>query len=469
MDGLVFIIMGGVVVYVVGYIIFNAGKSKQSNEDWINRLIKHYNSIYLTFIQVERLGPFEIDWCLIMESGSYFKIVFLPGGCASSVRQQNPDFTVAWEGSPGSVTEIESYLKKRIEAKAVPLPLTPAAVSAAVSVVDVNNDTAESQPIAANEQIATAVPHREPVSNQISHIDQRRHIGDFEFRDPDYRQILLWADALGFEPEEVVSILASSRPSNRLCMVGFTVDQGTIKSLVWDFDRLPISTFQWVDGLAIEDLEFRGKSTAPLVLQLRTLKTLKYQDTNLSDLPLTGVPSLAYLECVNNSIVSLDLSNVPKLSRLACGTNNITELDLSRVPLLAWLDCGWNQISDLDLSSVPLLAWLNCGSNQISKLDISALPLLSWLGCYGNKLSELNLSNQPMLEELVCRDNRLMELDLFYSPSIRSLVCDGNEIASLDIRPLENLQAFECDDQVVLKKRPSQPFASGVWIDLVQD
>lgn len=35
----------------------------------------------------------------------------------------------------------------------------------------------------------------------------RRRIGDYEFREPDYTQVLIWAEAVGMSPEELVAEL----------------------------------------------------------------------------------------------------------------------------------------------------------------------------------------------------------------------------------------------------------------------
>ena len=77
-------------------------------------------------------------------------------------------------------------------------------------------------------------------------------IGYYEFRDPDYRQILLWAGALKLDPVVVIERLESSVVFDRKGVkLEFAVQDGAIVSLTWDFDLLPLSEFEWVDGLAL--------------------------------------------------------------------------------------------------------------------------------------------------------------------------------------------------------------------------
>ncbi|PZR81288.1 MAG: hypothetical protein DLM68_18020, partial [Hyphomicrobiales bacterium] len=42
----------------------------------------------------------------------------------------------------------------------------------------------------------------------IAHIPVLIRIGKYEFREQDYQQILIWADATGKSPDELVSLLA---------------------------------------------------------------------------------------------------------------------------------------------------------------------------------------------------------------------------------------------------------------------
>ena len=195
----------------------------------------------------------------------------------------------------------------------------------------------------------------------------RFRIGEYEFRDPDYRQILIWAKALGIEPEDFINRLQDDcfTESEKYLWLGnfeagLEVEDGSILSLLWDFKDFPISSFEWVDGLRIKRLGFWGVASTKILLRL---------------------PSLNFLGCACCGLTELDLSAVPALTELSCGGNQLVELDLSMVPALTELGCYSNQLVKLDLSTVPALIEVRCGCNQLVELDIRPLEKLTEFSC----------------------------------------------------------------------------------------
>ena len=308
-------------------------------------------------------------------------------------------------------------------------------------------------------------------------------IGDYEFRDPDYRQILTWAESLGLGPEEVIGRLAESKASEPDTL--FRVHAGRILSFVWDFRLLPILSFGWLSDLHIEHISFRGVNTSDFIIRLETLRSLYCSniglrklhlarvpkltrlrcDTDLAtllsglhcgsnqltELDLSCVPNLTELHCQLNSFTELDLSRVPNLTELHCGSNQLTELDLSCVPKLTKLDCGDNELTELDLSCVPNLTELDCWDNELTELDLSRVPKLTKLDCGVNELTELDLSRVSNLTELGCWGNQLTELDLSRVPNLTELGCSGNQLTDLDLQANSLLRCPRCDDELVLK------------------
>jgi len=268
----------------------------------------------------------------------------------------------------------------------------------------------------------------------------RFRIGNYEFCDPDYRQILQWAKALKLEPDEVVQRLDGSSVNTIWHgSFGFVVENGAIISLVLDFNLLPLTVFEWMEGLIIRDLGFKGKPevSPQLALRLSFLNRLYCCRINLTELDLSKVPGLTYLWCSENQLTELDLSKVPGLTLLQCFRNPLTELDLSKVPGLTYLWCSDNQLTELDLSKVPGLTFLQCFRNQLTKLDLSKVPGLTNLCCSGNQLTKLDLSHVLGLTKLYCSENQLSELD---------------------IRPLRNLNSYFHDPSVTLRKHREQKF-----------
>ena len=89
-----------------------------------------------------------------------------------------------------------------------------------------------------------------------------RKIGEYEWCEPDYRQILLWAEQLALEPEEVIRRLLDTTSLSWDLVEGqedwqpTTFCDGRIVKLNWDLELLPLKVFEWVDGLEIEYLRF---------------------------------------------------------------------------------------------------------------------------------------------------------------------------------------------------------------------
>ena len=265
----------------------------------------------------------------------------------------------------------------------------------------------------------------------------RFRIGEYEFREPDYRQILRWADTSDWTPEGVVEGLARTRFERKRpnITVEFSVVDGCISSLFWKF---PLDTFAWEDGLSIHTLGFEsyppsGRLTATL-------------------LPA----SLQTLVCESISLEELDLSGVPGLTRLCCGQNQLTEINLSGVPKLTFLDCRENQLPELNLSGVPELTALACSHNRLTELDLSGVPKLTVLVCSDNLLTELDLSGVPGLTRLACRENQLPELNLSGVPELTALACSHNLLTELDIRPIKKLHSLWVDANVRIIGSPAE-------------
>ncbi|MFM7166607.1 MAG: leucine-rich repeat domain-containing protein [Planctomycetaceae bacterium] len=266
-------------------------------------------------------------------------------------------------------------------------------------------------------------------------VPQRFTLGDIAFAEPDYRQLLIWAEALGLRPEELVLRLQQQPPYELAEQtISFKVVNGSIRDLVWDLSAFPVADFAWVDGLKIEKLAFcgRGVRTTKLVPRLPQLTTLYCCGIQLTELALSSVPELTNLYCHDNLLTELDLSSVPLLFGLWCKNNRLTELDLSRVPQLTALGCWSNRLMRLGLTSVPKLTNLYCGDNKLMELDLSNVPQLGILYCWNNQLTQLDLSNVPQLTMLICNLNQLTALDLSNVPLLTTLRCDQRLVRRLN-------------------------------------
>ena len=156
-------------------------------------------------------------------------------------------------------------------------------------------------------------------------LTQPRHwIGAQELRDADYRQILNWAEALDMAPEVVLKQLSAAKTDYEQ----FKIVDCSIHTLIWDFSELPILEFNWLSGLRIEELVFRGRATAEIAPRL---------------------PGLKKLDCCWNELTELDLACVPQLTNLWCDNNQLTELDITNLKQLRLFNHG----STVKLKKLP--------------------------------------------------------------------------------------------------------------------
>lgn len=339
-------------------------------------------------------------------------------------------------------------------------------------------------------------------------------IGDYEWCEPDWRQIIIWAKELSLEPVTVIERLFDRRSfkddngyKSFPDWAGTRIEHGRILGLHLDLELLPLERFNWVEGLALASLSF-APQVAPrqigvLSVPFSTLVNLHCERLGLTEIDLSSayalrrlncsvnhlakidlgsMPKLNELECYMNKGCQFDLSNVPELKKLVCNGNDLKELDLSGVPHLTELSCNLNDICALDLSHVPDLRKLWCCHlpklrnldlqcvpkltelaldymDQFPDIDLSCVPRLTRLSRHTSQLRKLDLSHLSELIFLDCSFNELIHLDLTPVPKLKELSCYGNDLAELDIRCVEHLEKlFYNREQFRLIHRTDQKF-----------
>ncbi len=320
-----------------------------------------------------------------------------------------------------------------------------------------------------SEMVSQAKAEARKVAARSKSIEQQNRfkLGEHEFCEPDYQQILQWAQALKMEPLEVVRRLIFKFA--KLDAADTDYKNGRIIGLGWDFFKLPLRSFWLNDDVIVEDLRLSGLQGSNWISRLSssTLIRLNCSNNHFTALDLSHFPRLNMLDCCYNSLDELDLSHLSQLTELDCDRNNLTKLDLSRVTHLTELKCYGNQLTELDLSHVPHLTELNCGGNRLTELDLSGVPQitkiicgqnplteldlshvhgLKELDCQSSALTELNLSHVPRLAQLGCMENQLDELDLSHVPHLIELNCGGNRLTELNLSHAAHLKRLSCPD-----------------------
>lgn len=260
-------------------------------------------------------------------------------------------------------------------------------------------------------------------------------IGKHEFHESDYRQVLLWAEDMKLEPSLVVERLLASPAKEVDGPTPTQILDGRFIKISWDMALLPLESFEWVEGLLIEEIAFIATEGHEAVA-----KTLA-----------PPLPELRVLRCPNMGIVILDLSLAPKLTELNCRGNYIGELDLFDVPNLRVLDCRDNELRKLHFPTASQLTSISCCRNHLRDLDLSTVSQLKTLFCLSNTITVLHLSGLSFLSGLFCSDNQLTAIDLTTVPQLEALYCDGNHLTEINLSPVPQLKALTLGGNPITK------------------
>lgn len=260
-------------------------------------------------------------------------------------------------------------------------------------------------------------------------------IGDYEWCEPDYRQILVWAKALSINPEEIIDRLLNGNRYRGELWQETQFSENQLMKINWDNSLLPIKNLQWVDGLRTTHLSFCT----------RFLDHIPFIEDGDIQILQPALPELTHLSCPRLKMACLNLSKTPNLTVLHCYDNQLTELALSKTPKLEILFCSSNKIPDLNFSQNKNLKSLSCDSNKLTHLDLGGYSNLIKLDCSSNKIEMLELENTPRLEELNCECNKLTHLDLSGASNLSLLNCDHNKMSRLELNGVEKLKFFSCE------------------------
>ncbi|MBE6318520.1 MAG: hypothetical protein E7081_06060 [Bacteroidales bacterium] len=206
----------------------------------------------------------------------------------------------------------------------------------------------------------------------------------------------------------------------------------------------------------------------------------KLQGLYLSDNPFNGdksliigknKPKLTILEMntVDNIDQSFNLSDYPAMVSFD-GYHNLglNKLDPTGCPDLMRLTLDVTNVETLDISKNPNLLILNISNTRISSIDLSNNPYLTQLYCAHDgsfneeyKLKTLDISNNPELVYLFCAGNNLKTLDISKCNKLVTLVATDNYLTSIDVSNNPQLYIFEinknCLDFATL------PFPNSNW------
>ena len=218
--------------------------------------------------------------------------------------------------------------------------------------------------------------------------------------------------------------------------------------------------------------------------RLMLLWDVKLQNNSLTNIDLSHLSFLKYINLCSNKINELDVSKNKSLVDLWISNNQIKKLDISKNTKLEWLWADINEISQIDLSNNTELNFLSLRNNKISSIDTSNNLLLNQIDISNsvsknlnkNSVKNLNLKNNKILysinaanvglEEIIFPEidldfaynysqenitfqefvdinmwglevnlssNKLTNIDLSTLPTLEELMLGGNDITELDV------------------------------------
>ena len=186
----------------------------------------------------------------------------------------------------------------------------------------------------------------------------------------------------------------------------------------------------WIDtnGTFTNDL-----ATFQATADYATVTSMVFGGTGLltSLTGLSGLPTLATLDCNTNALTTLDLTGCGALTSLYCYSCGITgTLDVSPCTALTILDCNTNpNLTGLTLTGLIALGSLSCYSCDITgTLDVSPCTALTYLDCNTNpNLTGLTLTGLTALATLSCYSCGITgTLDVSPCIAMVFLICNDN-------------------------------------------
>ncbi|MBQ7169269.1 MAG: putative Ig domain-containing protein, partial [Synergistaceae bacterium] len=196
------------------------------------------------------------------------------------------------------------------------------------------------------------------------------------------------------------------------------------------------------------DIGDRGTDVRSLqgIKNLTSLERLHCRADRLTELDLSGMTSLMYVDCTyatDGRLSTIKLNGCSSLSELNCEHSGVTSIDLTGCTSLNYLYANDNKLTSLILKDCTLLEYLSCHSNVLTELDLTTCPEVLEVYCNNNKISDLDLSKNEMLVRLECQNNRITALDLSKNLSLYRLCCDNNRLVLLNVA--DNTGIYEGD------------------------
>ena len=119
------------------------------------------------------------------------------------------------------------------------------------------------------------------------------------------------------------------------------------------------------------------------------------------------------------------------LEDLVLDTNLLTEVDVSGLKYLEWLDLSFNQITKLNVHGTKSLRVLVCIGNKLTELDVSGLGSLKDLDASDNLLHKVDFNGATSLDLISLSTNKLTEIDVSSATNLYGLSLFNNQLTKI--------------------------------------
>lgn len=198
-------------------------------------------------------------------------------------------------------------------------------------------------------------------------------------------------------------------------------------------DLSGLSALQYINvsGNAFEakPLVIGGNKPDLMILDMGRMTNLD-PSFNLSDYPAL----VSFDAWANAGLTRLDPSGCPHLSKISIDSTPVETLDVTKNKELTILNISDTRIRNIDLSNNTYLTQFYCDHMsgtvnpdvKLEKLDVTKNPNLVYLFASGNGFTEIDVTKNTYLQDLYVNNNRLTSIDLSNNPNIINLSIRNN-------------------------------------------
>ncbi|MGG5208480.1 leucine-rich repeat domain-containing protein [Chryseobacterium sp. MIQD13] len=170
-------------------------------------------------------------------------------------------------------------------------------------------------------------------------------------------------------------------------------DQNFEKAVLENFDLNKNGSLEKLEADMVTNLFLvqKGITSADDMLLFSNAKMIVLDDNAISNVSVTGLPSLELFSCTGCKISSFKAEGLKNLASLYLDNNLLENISLKGTPRIDQLTISLNQLKTIDVTLLKNLRKLNVEHNKIQKLDISGNPGLQTLNIGGNKMKESDI------------------------------------------------------------------------------